>query len=182
MIGAMMLPLLAAPLAHLHQRSLSQRRLRACLLFLAAYFAVWLAVLAVLGQAASWLAPRPGSAAPYALLAAAGIALCWQGTPAKRRFLNAAHVHPPLPAFGVAAEWGSLRFGASHAASCVGSCWALMLVPLASPQGHLALMGLVGAALLYERHAHPRPVAADRPMLLAGICALATASIWCLAA
>jgi predicted metal-binding membrane protein len=52
MLVAMMLPTLAAPLLHVHQRSFRQRRPRALTLFALGYFGVWLLAGGVPGRAA----------------------------------------------------------------------------------------------------------------------------------
>ena len=105
--------------------------MRAVLLFLGSYFGVWMLAMAVFALAAVALRIVAGSAA-MAFAIAAGAAVLWQMTPAKVLFLNRCHALRPLPAFGLAADIGSLRYGLQVAAPCVGTCWAMMLLPLTS--------------------------------------------------
>jgi len=140
MIAAMMVPLLVAPMMHVRERSLAERRMRAVALFLLGYSLAWLPALCLLQIAALALRIASGSET-VALVLALGLALCWQR--AARR---------ALPAFGLAADLGSFRFGLAIAFPCIGACGALMLLPLASPTAHLPVMGAVSVFLLLERY------------------------------
>jgi predicted metal-binding membrane protein len=151
MLLAMMTPPLWQPLAHVWDRSLAERRVRAVLLFLGSYFGVWMLAMAVLTLAAVGLRIVAGSAA-LAFAIAAGVAVLWQMTPAKARFLNRCHALRPLPAFGLAADIGSLRYGLQVAAPCVGACWAMMLLPLASDAAHIVVMAMTALWMLSERY------------------------------
>ena len=144
MLLAMMTPLLWQPLAHVWDRSLAERRGRAVLLFLGSYFGVWMLAMAVLALAAVALRIVAGSAA-MAFAIAAVAAILWQMTPAKALFLNRCHALRPLPAFGLAADIGSLRYGLQVAAPCVGTCWAMMLLPLDRRYGSRRCHGDDGA-------------------------------------
>ncbi|HET9646264.1 MAG TPA: DUF2182 domain-containing protein [Burkholderiaceae bacterium] len=175
MLGAMMLPLLMPALETIVRRSLAHRRWRAPVLFLAGYLAVWLPLMQAMDMGASVLRSVGGSRPGITVALAIGVALAWQGTPWKRSFLNRSHATPPLPAFGIAAEWGSFRFGLSHALCCVGSCWALMLVPMVVEGGHLILMALVGLAIFWDQHARRIEASANRFALLAGVLLVASA-------
>src|SRR3954447_2197792 len=151
MLLAMMTPLLWQPLAHVWDRSLAERRMRAVLLFLGSYFGLWMLAMAVLALAAVALRIVAGSAA-IAFAIAAGAAVLWQMTPAKARLLNRCHAMRPLPAFGLAADVGSLRYGLQVAAPCIGTCWAMMLLPLASDAAHLVVMAMTALGMLSERY------------------------------
>jgi predicted metal-binding membrane protein len=156
MLAAMMAPLLIAPIRHVRDRSFARRRARSIALFAAGYFAVWMAAGEV--QLALSLAVRqtaPESSLPLAL--AVVIAMAWQFSPAKQRCLNRGHAHPHLPAFGHAADIGALRFGFTHGLWCIGSCWALMLLPLFIARGHLVAMAAVTLWLAGERLERPLP-------------------------
>ena len=62
MLAAMMLPVVAAPLRHVRDRSFARRRSRATLLFILGYFAVWMAaglVLQLVALTALWVVPMP---------------------------------------------------------------------------------------------------------------------------
>jgi predicted metal-binding membrane protein len=157
MLAAMMSPLLVAPLRHVCARSFARRRLRASLLFVAGYAAVWMAVgggLAAGAVAARWATPAPSAG----LLLVAAVALAWQVSPAKQWCLNRCHRAPALAAFGAAADLDALRFGLAHGAACVGSCWALMLLPLAAAEWHVATMAAVAVVLFAERLDGPAPL------------------------
>jgi predicted metal-binding membrane protein len=141
MTAAMMLPLVAAPVGHIHDRSFAARRPRAIFLFTSSYLAVWmLAGLLLLSAAA--IVPAT---------AAAALVIIWHCSPIRQRCLNRGHNHPALAAFGGAAERAVVRFGVTHALWCVGSCWALMLLSLAVPFGHLTAMAVVSLWMLSER-------------------------------
>jgi predicted metal-binding membrane protein len=155
---ATMAPLVAGPVAHLRARSLARRRGRAITLFAAGHVAAWLAACAVLTYGAGQLL-RAG--APAAIGAAVLIAVAWQATPAHGWWRNRAHAHPALPAFGPAADVAALRFGVRHGLWCVGTCWALMLVPMvaaqtaAGPAAEPAAMGVVAVWVAVERLVAP---------------------------
>ena len=51
---------------------------------------------------------------------------------------------------------GCPGFGITHAVWCVGSCWALMLLPLLVSHGHIAVMAAVALWLAAERLDRPR--------------------------
>ncbi len=80
----------------------------------------------------------------------------WQSSPLKQRCFNRLRGHPGLAAFGRAADLDMLRFGCTHAIWCVGSCWALMLLPLVTPWG-MAVMLAVMVWFVAKRLDRPRP-------------------------
>jgi len=147
MFAAMMAPLMASSLRHVREQSLARRRLRAMGSFAIGYALVWIAAGMALGEAAL----RIPAAAAIVLVAA------WQCSPAKQRCLNRCHAHPPLAAFGIAADFDALRFGLTHALWCAGSCSALMLLPMLWPPAHLAAMAAVTLWLAGERLSAPQP-------------------------
>lgn len=156
MLVAMMAPMLILPISHLRLQSFKRRRPRAIALFVAGYAGIWMAAGGVLLAGAL----AAGSLAPDSYLPAAGVillAIVWQASPVKQRCLNRCHAHTGLAAFGVAADLGALRFGASHGIWCVGSCWALMLAPMLLPRGHVAAMAAVAVLMLCERLENPGP-------------------------
>jgi predicted metal-binding membrane protein len=153
MLAAMMAPLLIAPARHVYRSSFARRRTRALGLFVAAYGAVWMAAGVAL-LALARLAPSD-SYVPAAV--ALAIAIAWQFSPVKQRALNRCHAHRALAAFGQAADIDALRFGWTHGVWCVCSCWALMLLPLLTPVGHLAAMGAVSLWMFAERLETPKP-------------------------
>ena len=142
MVAAMMLPLTIMPLRYVRDRSFARRRARATILFAAGYVVVWMTasvVLQLIAFAAQWAAFAP---LPCFALAVA-TAIIWQVSPAKQWCLNRCHRRPHLAAFGTAADRDAFGFGLTNGASCVGSCWALMLATLLVGQGHvLAMIGV----------------------------------------
>jgi len=155
MLVAMMLPLLASPIGHVRDRSFARRRVRATALFVASYLAVWAAAGVALSLAAlaisrsvhgEWIPPCLGIAA----------ALAWQLSPSKQVSANHLHAHPQLPAFGVAADLGVIRFGVTHGWWCLGSCWSLMLLPMLCGSGHLVVMAVVSLWVWGEQLDLPR--------------------------
>jgi predicted metal-binding membrane protein len=139
MLAAMMAPVLIPVLRHAFSRSLPRRRGRAVALVTVAYAATWTAGGVGLVTLAGGVGALTGT--PYPAVAAGiAVAVLWQATPWKQRCLNRRARHPPLAAFGRAADVDALRLGGTHAVWCFGSCWALMLVPLLVPEWHLGLM------------------------------------------
>lgn len=157
MLLAMMSPLHALAIRHLWARSLSRRRIRAIALFAVGYIAVWMLVGAVLVVGAEqlkgyrmgeWVAPLMG------LL----IVILWQVSPWKQICLNRCHWVARLSAFGVAADRDCLRFGLVKGFWCVGTCWALMFLPLLFTSAGLPLMLLISLFLLIEQYQPARPI------------------------
>lgn len=152
MVAAMMIPLSEAPVAHVRDRSLARRRGRAVALFAAGYALPWIAVAVVL------LAGRRIAAASPAVWALAVVAvIVCQCSPLKQRSLNRCHAHPPLAVFSARADLDVLRFGALHALWCIGSCVALMLLPMLFSRGPLVAMAGVTLWLAGERLEKPAP-------------------------
>src|ERR1700722_20059041 len=157
MLAAMMLPVVAAPLRHVRDRSFARRRGRAMLLFILGYFAVWMAagvVLQLVSLTAVWFVPMPlASGLAFAL------AVVWQVTPAKQWCLNRCHRRPQLAAFGDPADRDAFNFGLTNGASCAGACWALMLPMLLAGEGQLLAMIAVTLLVFAERLEAPAPLA-----------------------
>ncbi|HEX2092611.1 MAG TPA: DUF2182 domain-containing protein [Longimicrobiaceae bacterium] len=152
MFMAMMVPLSGAPVRHVRDRSFACRRWRAVALFAASYALPWIATTVVLLIAAAWIVAADS---PVVLaLAVVVVAVC-QSSPQKQHCLNRCHAHPALAAFGVKADLDVLRFGLSHASWCIGSCFALMLLPMLFTRGHLAVMAGVTLWLAGERIEKP---------------------------
>jgi predicted metal-binding membrane protein len=161
MLVAMMSPALIPAVGHLRLRSFTHRRARTVALFALAYAAIWMAIGLVLiaiaiptAIAVARFAPHPPSYA--AAMVGIGVACVWQCSPMKQRCLNRCHAHGPIAAFGAAADVSALRFGAIHGMWCAGACWALMLIPLLLPQGHMLAMAVVTAVIFSERLEQPR--------------------------
>ena len=157
MLLAMMSPTLITPIHHIRERSFKRRRARSVTLFVVSYAAIWMTAGGVLIAVMLML----NLLAPQSYLPAVGvgiIAVVWQCSPIKQRCLNRGHNHSELAAFGIAADLDALRFGMRHGVWCVGSCWALMLLPLLLPQGHFAAMAVVTYVMTSERLEQPRPL------------------------
>lgn len=157
MLVAMMSPVLVPPLYYIRLRSFTHRRVRSIAFFLAGYAAIWMAagvVLLAIEVAVKLLVPQSYLAAAAVVL----IASVWQFSPIKQRCLNRCYAHPALAAFGGAADFDALRFGMTHGAWCVGSCWALMLAPMLLPRAHLLAMAVVALLIFSERLEEPAPL------------------------
>jgi predicted metal-binding membrane protein len=157
MLVAMMSPTLITPIRHIVRRSFKRRRTRSITLFVVGYAAIWMAAGGVLLAAMLVLSLL----APQSYLPAVGvgiIAFVWQCSPAKQRCLNRSHNHRELAAFGLPADLDALRFGITHGLWCVGSCWALMLLPMLVSQWHFAAMTVVAFVMISERLERPKPL------------------------
>lgn len=155
MLAAMMLPMLIAPVRHIRDRSFARRRVRAIALFLAGYAAIWMIADAGLTVVAAVARLRTGESA--GLMIATTVAVLYEFSPAKQTCLNRCHNGGELNAFGFAAAWSALRFGLTHGKWCVGSCWALMLLPWLVVRGHILVMAGVTLWLFAERLDPPTP-------------------------
>jgi predicted metal-binding membrane protein len=161
MLAAMMLPVLAAPLRHVRDRSLARRRGRAMLLFVLGYLAVWMAagaLLQALALTARSLVPLPLAWFGLTFAVAIAIAIIWQVSPAKQWCLNRCHRRPQLAAFGLAADRDAFNFGLTSGASCAGACWALMLMMLLAGEGQSPAMIAVTLLVFAERLEAPAPL------------------------
>jgi predicted metal-binding membrane protein len=149
MLTAMMAPLLIPALRHVRARSLRSRRWRAVILVTVAHAAVWTVGSIELLAVASALRSVTGQP-DLAVLLGLVAALIWQLSPLKQHCLNRHCARPPISSFGGAADRDALRFGSTHAAWCLGSCWALMLVALLAPAWHVAVMLVVSVWMWVE--------------------------------
>jgi len=158
MLAAMMLPVVAAPLRHVRDRSFARRRGRAMLLFVLGYFAVWMvagAALEAVALTARSVAPSPEAGFGFAF----ALAVAWQISPGKQWCLNRCHRRPQLAAFGVPADRDAFNFGLANGASCAGACWALMLPMLLVGEGQIFAMIAVTLLVFAERLEAPAPLA-----------------------
>jgi len=156
MLIAMMLPLLTAPMRHVSNRSFSHRRVRAIVLFSAGYATIWMAAGTVLVTLAIAIRALVENTLVLAALSIT-MALVWQFSPFKQHCLNHNHDHPPLSAFGVAADLDALVFGLVHGLWCVGSCWGFMLIPMifSFSAGHLIAVTVVSLWMWGEHLERP---------------------------
>lgn len=159
MIAAMMLPSIL-PLVRTFAIASAQqtRRGEAMLALLAGYAAVWTAfgILAFLGDVAlhrfvdrtPWLAAHPWLIAG-GILAMAG---AFQFTPLKDACLSKCR----LPGTYLMRHYrrgaaAAFRLGGGHGLTCVGCCWALMLLMFAAGVAHLWWMAALTAVMVYEK-------------------------------
>ena len=149
MLTAMMAPLVIPAVRHVHARSLRSRRWRAVSIVTVAHAAVLTVGGIVLLAVASALRSATGHAGIAVLLGLVA-ALTWQLSPLKQYCLNRHCAHPPISSQGGAADRDALRFGGTHAAWCLGSCWALMLVSLLAPAWHVTVMVVVSVWMWVE--------------------------------
>jgi len=157
MLLAMMPPLLQQPVAHLWDRSFARRRPRAIAMFVVGYGVVWTAAGLFLLIAAIAVGVIGKAVALPAVIVTGAVALVWQSTPLKQACLNRCHRLPRLAAFSIAADRDCLRYGIGNAVSCVGACWALMLIPLVAGGMHVATMAAVAVVTFADRRAPARP-------------------------
>jgi predicted metal-binding membrane protein len=156
MLVAMMAPLTIPALHHVRFTSFARRRGRAIMIFMGGYGAVWMGYGFLFGsieRAALTLPPHSYVPATVAAFAA----LVWQASPPKQICLNRCHGNRPIAVFGLEADLDVFRFGLTLGAWCLGGCWALMLLPILLPKGHLAAMAAVAVLVFCERLEDPEP-------------------------
>ncbi|APC18691.1 hypothetical protein BLL42_24370 [Pseudomonas frederiksbergensis] len=157
MLLAMTPLLLVHPLTYVWQRSLLRKRWQAVVLFVLGFASVW--TLAGLLLMTSVIAARVmfGVSQAMAFVVTLAVCLVWQASPLKQRYLNRCHHQPRISAFG----WGFIRdclaYGVTSGGWCIGSCWALMLLPMLAEQVHLPMMLLAMGWMLLERLQRTQP-------------------------
>lgn len=169
MSAAMMVPVAIPAARHVGRNSLRRRRHRAVATFLSAYLALWVLFGGVALFAAWWWHGSSwGAAMPAEITIAAAItaAAVWQLTPVRRRQLRGCRRSIPLPPHGVRADLACARFGARYGLSCIGSCWALMLVMATVAGAHLPWTVGLTAVMLAERRT---PLLSHRPQIVTGV-------------
>jgi predicted metal-binding membrane protein len=155
MLLAMMSPVLTLPVQYIRDRTLTHRRLRATALFLGGYTVVWCAIAGLVVMVTELTAAAlAGGHIPAAV--AIAVASVWQCSPSKQWCLNRCHAHPRLGAFGVRADLAVLQYGLTHSMWCVGSCWALMLLPIPVPMPQVWVMAVAMGLIVGERFERPR--------------------------
>lgn len=155
MVVAMMLPKLLTPLQAIRRQSLRRHRLANAVLFVLGYLATWmLAGLPLIGVIILANLLLPQSYVPAAVVGL--VAVVWQFSPLKQRFLNLGHDHQLLSAFGWRAHYDAFSYGLTHGLWCVGAGWALMLFPMLLPQGHNPAMLVATVVMLSEHLENPR--------------------------
>jgi predicted metal-binding membrane protein len=172
MTVAMMLPVSLPAVRHVSFNSIRRRRWRAMALFALAFLVPWIAfgafAIAGVAVAGRWL--EPGLVIAATLLAAA----IYQASEPKRRAVLTCRRVVPLPADGLRADVGVIRFGLVTSWRCMRSCWALML--LMAAVGHASLVAMVGitALVLAEESVRGRRrILVPSAVVLAGLAAAA---------
>lgn len=155
MVIAMMLPKLIYPVQLIFAQSLRRNRFMNAFLFVSGYLAIWMFV----GVFMIGIIMVSNLFMPMSYIPALGvliIAVIWQFSPYKQKFLNLGHDHYILSAFGWDAARDALRYGLQHGIWCVGSGWALMLFPMLLPSGHNVAMIMVTFIMLSEHLENPQ--------------------------
>lgn len=155
MVIAMMLPKLVFPIEQIYLQSFRKYRLANAALFVIGYVSTWMLV----GIAMVWIITLSNLIFPSSYLPALVvlcIAIVWQFSPVKQRFLNRGHEHKILSAFGWRKYSDALAFGIEHGIWCFVAGWALMLFPMLLPQGHNLAMIIVTFIMLSEHMEHPK--------------------------
>lgn len=154
MVYAMMLPKLIPAIHQIYASSFKSIRFRLALVFVLGYTIIWtLAGVVINGFILGANLLMPNSFVPAVGIGI--IALVWQFSPLKQRFLNRGHNHRALRAFGWSAYQDAHRFGVEHGLWCVGSGWALMLLPMLMPVGHNVAMIVVAFIMISEHMEAP---------------------------
>ncbi|MCU1752076.1 DUF2182 domain-containing protein [Pseudomonas sp. 6D_7.1_Bac1] len=158
MLLAMMPLLLIHPLDYVWRRSLLRKRWQAVALFVIGFSAIWTLAGVVLMGLTVGARVILGFSPMDTFIVGLGVCLIWQASPFKQACLNHCHYQPRISAFGLDFLKDCLKYGMVSAGWCVGSCWALMLLPILAEQGHVSLMLLSMGWMLFERFKSPRPV------------------------
>jgi predicted metal-binding membrane protein len=150
MLVAMMVPMLVGSIYYIYSTSFTRLRNRLIALCVIGYLAVWMGAGAPLTAAAitaKALAPDSW----WLAIIVGGIAVVWQATPIKQTCLNRCHRQGPIAAFGPVAHWDAFCLGVERGVWCVGSCWALMLLPMVFPSAHNLGMMAITMIMFLER-------------------------------
>ena len=155
MVFAMMLPKLIGPIQYIHERSFKRQRFVSAVLFVVGYAAVWIVIGLVMNAIILGFNFLMGNSFIPGILVGL-IAVIWQFSPWKQKFLNRGHDHWSLAAFGWPANRDAFHFGTMHGVWCLCSGWALMLFPMLLPQGHNVAMLIVTVIMISEHMEHPK--------------------------
>lgn len=155
MVGAMMLPTTVPTVRVLVVVSARQARPAAARTgFLAGYVALWTAFALVAATGIQALSPWLGAGPHWVLACALAIAGAFQFSPFKNRCLT--QCRDPRAALLLGHRSG-VRSGGSlglrHGWSCLGSCWALMLVMFGTGAGDLLAMAALTTVMVAEKSA-----------------------------
>ena len=151
MVVAMMLPTILPAARWISLSVRWSRRLRAPALFALGYLAVWIGAGAA--ALATLRALHIDSGGRWAVVATLAIAVGWELTPWKLRFLRACHRLRPIPPSGWRAEWTCVRRGLTIGWACLGAGWAMMTPMLVAGQIAMWLMLPITVVMLRQRFA-----------------------------
>jgi hypothetical protein len=141
MIAAMMLPLQYEQLRWVAFRSYASQRKPALLAYTLGYLGAWL----LAGLPIVLLRSARFSHTHWLAVIAFGVAALWAFAPARQRAALRCHFRRGLAPRGLAGLVDTAKFGAQLGASCVVSCWPLMLGCAVTGHGIEAMVG--GAAV-----------------------------------
>ena len=159
MMAAIMLPSVT-PFVTTYSRTITQHRSTRLAALTGGYLAVWAGVgvgFYVIAAGFGRLAEHAVTGAHVAAVASFALVGVYQLTPLKFRCLD--HCRSPLGHLvhylGFTGRWRDARAGASHAAFCLGCCWALMVLMVAFGVMNVAAMvGLTGVIALEKVSRH----------------------------
>lgn len=170
MVGATMLPLVAANLRGVGLRSPRVRRIRATVEVATSWALVWLAFGVPLTLALAVTAPLVPSALVVGVVTVSAVA--WQFTTTKRIAVARCHRRfaPPL---GAEATPAGLRFGRSLGRDCLLSCWPIMAMMTVAGHQVVAVAALGLLSWRDRRRPHDRPDRLVSVLVLVGVAAYA---------
>ena len=164
MVLVMMLPTMAMKTRDVALRWYEERRHYSMALFLVGYLMPW----SVFGAAALALRQLPWMHASYTVVLLCAVATVWAMVPLRERAMMTVYAYAPVLAPDV---WDATRdcatAGAAVGASCIVSCWPLMLACAAS--GHDLAVVAIGGGITFVESRSFRP---PRRLVLAASAAL----------
>src|SRR5690349_570613 len=164
MVLAMMLPTVAMKTRDVALRCFEERRHSSMAIFLAGYLAAW----SVFGAAALAFRQLPWMHASYTVVLLCAVATGWALVPLRERAMMTVYAYAPVLAPD---GWDAVRdcatAGAAVGASCIVSCWPLMLACAAS--GHDLAVVAIGGGITFVESRSFRP---PRRLVLAASAAL----------
>jgi hypothetical protein len=152
MVLAMMLPTLAMKTRDVALRCFAERRHYSMAVFLVSYLAPW----SIFGAVVLALRQLPWMHAPYTVVVLCAVATVWAIVPLRERAMMSVYTYAPVIApDGWEATRDCATAGLAVGASCILSCWPLMLACAAS--GHDLAVVAVGGAIAFVESRSFRP-------------------------
>lgn len=145
MVFCMMLPTLSTPLMYVWNKAFTPYQLVNCLSFVLIYTLTW----SLFGQATLLMIGHLQQYIEMNLIfdVVIFIGLVWQASPYKQYANIARHRMQAINPFSSIRSCA--KFGFVHAIWCIGSCWAIMLLPMLTPY-HVAMMIVATGMIFYE--------------------------------